>query len=273
MVGVERISLSDPNWINSGLRFLKRDGVVVVEGCLSNTEAETISSSLENALESARSSIGRTKLERSGELGIVRSPYQYSDVFFSVLINSTILNVVESVLGTTAILHLQNGIVLEPHHSGNSSSFQETLHRDFPRYLDGYVASLNSFICLSNFTNQNGATKFVVGSHQNPQDFAPDKDLTFQVEATKGDVIFFDSTIWHAGGVNETSSNRNALNMQWTKSFIKQQIDHVRLVGQQKMSHLPERIQQVLGQYTRIPASMSEYYVPPEERLYRSGQG
>jgi ectoine hydroxylase-related dioxygenase (phytanoyl-CoA dioxygenase family) len=177
------------------------------------------------------------------------------------------------VLGTTAILHLQNGIVLEPHQSGNSSSFQETLHRDFPRYLDGYVASLNSFICLSNFSIQNGATKFVVGSHQKPQDFAPNNDLLCQVEATRGDVIFFDSTIWHAGGINETFSNRNALNMQWTKSFIKQQIDHVRLVGQKKMTHLPARLQQVLGQYTRIPASMSEYYVPPEERLYRSGQG
>ena len=33
------------------------------------------------------------------------------------------------------------------------------------------------------------------------------------------------------------------------------------------------RTQQLLGWYTRTPTSLDEYYRPPEERLYRSGQG
>jgi ectoine hydroxylase-related dioxygenase (phytanoyl-CoA dioxygenase family) len=55
--------------------------------------------------------------------------------------------------------------------------------------------------------------------------------------------------------------------------FSKQQIDYVRALGDEFVQSFVPRTQQLLGWYTRVPASLDEYYQPPDKRLYRSGQG
>jgi len=86
-------------------------------------------------------------------------------------------------------------------------------------------------------------------------------------------MIVFDSTLWHAGGRNTSGKDRLAVNQQFTRSYVKQQIDYVRALGEAAILALPARSQQLLGWYTRVVTSLDEYYRPPAERLYRSGQG
>lgn len=86
-------------------------------------------------------------------------------------------------------------------------------------------------------------------------------------------MVVFDSTLWHSAGENRSDDTRYAVNHQWTKSFIKQQIDYVRALGDEVLADLPERTRQLLGWYTRVVTSVDEFYRPPSERLYRSGQG
>lgn len=86
-------------------------------------------------------------------------------------------------------------------------------------------------------------------------------------------MLVFDSTLWHAAGENRSERNRIAINHQFTRSFFKQQIDYVRALGDGVVTRCPPRTQQLLGWYTRVVTSLEEYYRPPEERLYRSGQG
>jgi ectoine hydroxylase-related dioxygenase (phytanoyl-CoA dioxygenase family) len=86
-------------------------------------------------------------------------------------------------------------------------------------------------------------------------------------------MIVFDSTLWHAAGTNISDHDRLAINHQFTRSFIKQQIDYVRALGDELVLSQAPRIQQLLGWYTRVVTSLDEYYRPAEQRLYRSGQG
>jgi ectoine hydroxylase-related dioxygenase (phytanoyl-CoA dioxygenase family) len=172
-------------------------------------------------------------------------------------------------------LHLQNGLVLPPCGETVPRRFQTTFHRDFPRYLDGYVASINTFLAIDDFTATNGATLLVPGSHQRAE--APDRD---EMEATAipalcpaGSMIVFDSTLWHAAGANVSGADRLAINQQFTRSFIKQQVDYVRALGDETVLSRRPRTQQLLGWYTRVVTSLDEYYRPADERLYRGGQG
>ena len=64
-----------------------------------------------------------------------------------------------------------------------------------------------------------------------------------------------------------------SINHQFTRSFFKQQIDYVRLLGDDSIEPLLPRTQQLLGWYTRVVTSLDEYYRPAHERLYRGGQG
>ena len=86
-------------------------------------------------------------------------------------------------------------------------------------------------------------------------------------------MIVFDSTLWHCAGRNASGKDRLAINHQFTRSYIKQQIDYVRALGEPAVTRLPPRTQQLLGYYTRVVTSLDEYYRPGDQRLYRAGQG
>ncbi len=93
------------------------------------------------------------------------------------------------------------------------------------------------------------------------------------IECAAGSMLVFDSTLWHAAGVNTSGKDRLAINHQFTGSYIKQQIDYVRALGIQAVLEQKPRTQQLLGWYTRVVTSLDEYYRPGQERLYREGQG
>ena len=270
---IKTISGKTSGWKHECLQIVEQDGVVIVDELISKKEAKLLSEELEKALVLAVLEIGEDVLHRAGERGIVRCPFIYSDVFFQLFANNLVQELVSELLDPAAICHLQNGIVLKPKQSNEPLVFQENFHRDFPRYLNGYRASVNTFFCLTDFSIENGGTRFLLGSHQNSKNVIPNSHEECIAIASSGSTIIFDSTIWHAGGLNQTKANRNAINIQWTRSFIKQQIDLVRLIDPKTMIGLPQRSQQLLGYYTRIPTILNEYYVPPEERFYRSGQG
>jgi ectoine hydroxylase-related dioxygenase (phytanoyl-CoA dioxygenase family) len=222
------------------------------------------------------SEVGQESLERAGELGVLRLMLAFDDHFFQLLELPEVLAVVDSALTETAILHLQNGLILPSFPEGKvPPTFQTTFHRDFPRYLNGYLASVNLFFAIDEFTPDNGATLLVPGTHQQAEPPAPDYLEANKVEALcpAGSVVVFDSTLWHAAGANVSGRDRLAVNHQFTRSFFKQQIDYVRALGDERVLAQKPRTQQLLGWYTQVVTSLDEYYLPAEQRLYRSGQG
>jgi ectoine hydroxylase-related dioxygenase (phytanoyl-CoA dioxygenase family) len=50
-------------------------------------------------------------------------------------------------------------------------------------------------------------------------------------------------------------------------------MDWVRAIPPEISGALNEQARRLIGFDTRVPASMDEFYVPPEQRLYRPGQG
>lgn len=220
--------------------------------------------------------VGVARLTRAGERGTLRLLFAYEPFFYRFLAIPELLAWVDGTVGPTAILHTQNGFVLESDVSGDAPDiFQHTFHRDFPRWLNGYTASTNVMFAIDPYTASTGATMGVPGSHRWPQDVDQERarSAAVPIEADPGAMIVFDSSLWHAAGVNTSGSDRVSINHQFTRSWIKQQIDYVRAAGDAAILALPERTRQLLGWYTRVVTSLDEYYRPEEERLYRRGQG
>ena len=92
-------------------------------------------------------------------------------------------------------------------------------------------------------------------------------------EAPAGSMIVFDSTLWHRAGVNTSGSDRLAINHQFTRSFLKRQIEYVRALGDHLVMEQRSRTRQLLGWPTRVVTSLDELYRPEAERLYQKGQG
>lgn len=264
------------SWLTETVEALRYLGCAVVPGVLEPSFLDETRAAMYRVRDAIRADVGEERLSRAGELGVLRLMLAYDPHFFSLLERPEILAIVDATVSETAILHLQNGLVLPPAGAaGSPKVFQTTFHRDFPRHLGGYLASVNIMVAIDEFTSENGGTLVVPGTHQleeRPSDEYLERNAA-PVECPAGSLLVFDSTLWHAAGANRSDRDRLAINHQFTRSFLKQQVDYVRALGDGGVLARPPRTQQLLGWYTRVVTSLDEYYRPAEERLYRSGQG
>lgn len=266
----------DPDWLPRVLRAVQRDGCAVVEGVLEAGLIERLVRALYAVRERIIDEIGLDRLRRAGELGVLRVLPKFDAMFLELIELPEVLSVVDSAVGPTSILHLQNGLLLPSlPPDATPSIFQNRFHMDFPRVLNGYLCSINLLFALSPFSFENGGTLVVPGTHQRQQrpGDAWLEQHAVPVECPAGSMLVFDSTLYHAAGRNVSGADRLGINQQFTRSYFKQQIDLVRALGDEVIRTRRPRTQQLLGWYTRVPTSLDEFYRPPDERLYRSGQG
>ena len=266
------VNCREAEWLDSVLEGLRERGFTVVTDVLDAERCQEAKDAMYRVREQILAEVGRDRIERADELGVLRLMMRFDPLFFSFLEIPEVLAVVDATVGDTAILHVQNGLILPS--SSSTEVFQYRFHQDFPRVLNGYLMSVNTFFALDEFSPDTGGTILVPGSHQSPD--PPSERQMSEAQSTAcpaGSMIVFDSTLWHAAGENTSGANRLALNQQFTRSYVKQQVDYVRALGDEAVLECPPRTQQLLGWFTRVVTSLDEYYRPPEERLYRSGQG
>src|SRR2546421_6779589 len=262
------VSCKQNGWLEQAIAGLRDDGCAAVTDVLDDDFLTQTRERMYAVQRTIRAEVGEEKLTRAGELGVLRLMVRYDDHFLRFLELPEVLAIVDDTVSDTAILHLQNGLVLPSFPEGEvPATFQTTFHQDFPRYLEGYLASINLFFAIDEFTETNGATIVVPGTHQK-RERPPDAYLEenkLPVVCPAGSMLVFDSTLWHAAGANVSGKDRLAINHQFTRSFLKPQMDYVRALGDDKVLEQPPRTQQLLGWYTRTPTSLDDYYRPPEE--------
>jgi ectoine hydroxylase-related dioxygenase (phytanoyl-CoA dioxygenase family) len=270
------VSSAADDWLEQVVAGLRYAGYAVVEDVLDASFVDETRAAMYRVRDRIVDDVGGDRLERAGELGVLRLMLAYDEHFFRFLELPQLLAVVDATVSDTAVLHLQNGLLLPSFPPGERPEvFQGRFHRDFPRYLNGYVASVNALFAIDEFTLENGGTIVVPGTHQHAE--APPQEYmeanAVPVECSAGSMLVFDSTLWHAAGPNVSGRDRLGINHQFTRSFFKQQIDYVRALGDDAVLRQEPRTQQLLGWYTRVVTSLDEYYRPAAERLYRAGQG
>jgi ectoine hydroxylase-related dioxygenase (phytanoyl-CoA dioxygenase family) len=77
---------------------------------------------------------------------------------------------------------------------------------------------------VTDFTRENGATRFVPGSHT--RDRAPrlgEEPETVAAEMSRGSVLVYNGSLWHGGGANDTVSRRIGIAMNYCAGWIRQQ--------------------------------------------------
>jgi len=149
------------------------------------------------------------------------------------------------------------------------------VHRDVRTYSKNFKLMANMLIMLDDFTENNGATYLLAGS-QNTEARPSDKNFfatAARAFGSAGDILLFDSRIWHAAGRNGSTKPRRALTLTFTRPFIKPQLDYPRYLGEAYIASLSSAARQVLGCDARVPATIDEFYQPPDRRAYKPNQG
>lgn len=102
---------------------------------------------------------------------------------------------------------------------------------------------------LTDFTDENGATRLVPGTHK--LDHGPDYSKTYDTipcEMPAGSVLILNASLWHSAGENRTTDQwRLGSNIQYCSGFIRTQQNHYLGIPRETMLGFPERLRELLG--------------------------
>lgn len=138
----------------------------------------------------------------------------------------------------------------------------QPLHRDLENQYpfvtmgpSGPEVSLNFLIGLTEFTNENGATRVIPGSHLWP-DFSDrgKQDMTIPAEIKAGDAILVPGKLVHGGGANRTTDQyRRAVAFTFQPGFLTPEEAYPFMVDMKLATQMSPRAQQMLGFRSQYP--------------------
>ena len=166
-----------------------------------------------------------------------------------LIAHPTVLDVVDQVLWpskTTFQLHLTQSIAIGP------DSPAQFLHRDhwcfdffpFPRDIDVEVSTIWA---LTDFTEENGATRVVPDSHRTPDDVRYQPEDTLPAEMPRGSVVMYLGSTVHGGGANRSTEVRIGINVDYVLGWLRQEENQYLTYSLDEVRAMPERLQRLLG--------------------------
>jgi ectoine hydroxylase-related dioxygenase (phytanoyl-CoA dioxygenase family) len=126
----------------------------------------------------------------------------------------------------------------------------QVLHRDediYPLPRPHPPVVLNTMWALCDFTEANGATRLVPGSHHWDPRRRPKEEEAVDAAMPAGSVLFYVGSLWHGGGANRTDQPRLGVILEFVVSWLRSQETHLLAVPREVAGQLPERLQELLG--------------------------
>jgi ectoine hydroxylase-related dioxygenase (phytanoyl-CoA dioxygenase family) len=194
------------------------------------------------------------RTRRTGSL-VARSPGARE-----LVAHPLVLGVCEEVLGphaTSYQLHLTQIIDIGP---GEPS---QPLHRDqwawdfFP-FPEGVEVELSTIWAMQDFTEANGATRVVPGSHRWPADRRPGPDESVPAEMEAGSVLLYTGSAWHGGGANTTERSRTAVNIDYCLGWLRQEENQYLSCPPEVARELPLPLARLIG-YSRAAFALGYF--------------
>jgi ectoine hydroxylase-related dioxygenase (phytanoyl-CoA dioxygenase family) len=228
-------------------KVLTEDGCVVIENLASAETMDQIRAELEPYL--VATGVGNTEFlgattQRTGAL-ISRSVTARS-----LIAHPTIIDTLDRVLGdhaSTFQVDLTQVVAIGP---GEPA---QMIHRDqwaFDRYPfpRGFEAEVGTMWAITDFTEESGATRMVVGSHRWDDD--PD-DVDFELSSpavmSKGSVLLYTGSIFHGGGANNTEFSRIGMNIGYSLGWLRQEENQYLACPPEIARTLPEGLLRLMG--------------------------
>ncbi|MGQ5702329.1 phytanoyl-CoA dioxygenase family protein [Sandaracinobacteroides sp. A072] len=206
-----------------GLENLRRYGLTIVPDALSARQLMEARDALYRAAESdaQRKRSTRFSLDYETDLSNRRvwNVLSRDPVFEDLAFHDIAVSHVKAMLGWPALLGNLSANITGP------GGGEMILHADqifVPEPWPPVPQGLNVAWCLDDFTDENGATRFVPGSHRLNR--APREDElqseTVAMEAPAGSALIFESRVWHKTGHNRSRNIFRAGVFGWYHNHI-----------------------------------------------------
>jgi len=220
---------------------VREDGYCIVHGVLDPEEVAAAKADLRRVLDATPT--GRNDFE-GYKTQRVYALFAKTRVFDGPAIHPLVLGVLDQLLAEYQ-LSAPVGIQIGPGEKAQGLHTDEGIY-PLPRPHPDVV--VNTMWPLDDFTEANGATVVIAGSHKwNPPRMATDDDQRIQAVMPAGSVMFYVGNLVHGGGANTTDQPRLGVILEYVVSWLRPQENHVLAVPKTIVSQLPERLQELLG--------------------------
>jgi ectoine hydroxylase-related dioxygenase (phytanoyl-CoA dioxygenase family) len=244
---------------------LLRDGYVIVSGLMGDAELAAARADLERVL--AVTPTGRNEFE-GFTTQRVYALFAKTRCFDRLAIHPLLLDVLDRVLGHYQ-LSAPVGIRIGP---GESAQFLHTDDAVYPLPQPHPPVVLNTMWPLDEFTEDNGATRFIPGSHTwEPGRQPATTDPVQTATMPPGSVMFYLGSLWHGGGANVTSRPRLGVILEYAAAWLRPQENHCLAVPRETVKQLPERLQELLG-YNIYPPFVGYVDGKHPRKVLRAGE-
>ncbi len=224
---------------------LERDGCVVIDGLLRRDEIDQINLEMADHVEATAKGtddFAGSETRRTGTL-VARSPKSRD-----VIMNRTVLDVAARALShaTRFQLHCTQIISVGP------GSEPQLIHRDqwafdmFP-FPPGFDTTFATMWAFTDFTDANGATRVIPGSHKLADRLEFTQQDTEAAEMEAGSVLLYTGSLYHGAGGNSSDSDRVGLIIHYTLGWLRQEENQYLCVPKEVLQELPEDLLRLMG--------------------------
>lgn len=186
--------------------------------------------------------------------------FNKSDVFYDMAIHPSILAVMDHFLLPSCSqyqINLTQAISIGPNEP------RQIMHQDdpmFPFMHPGAEVMVNCMWAIDDFTETNGSTVLVPGSHTWPRqeslnlalnDLPPDQIALGTMKA--GSVLIYLGSLFHCGGRNETQERRCGAVISYSLGWLRQAENAYLGYSLEDLQVMPAKLQELIGYFVHKP--------------------
>ena len=223
---------------------LDRDGYTIVPDVLGADEVAGLRAALAELQDRLGTRPSRNDFEGRRTLRVYNL-LAHGPLWATIPVHPAVLPIVEDVLDDGCLISSLSSIAIGPGEDAQPIHADDQL---IPLPKPHVATVCNTMWALTDFTEANGATRVVPGSHR--ADASPDYGHPYEsvpAEMAAGSVLVWHGSLWHGGGANATDERRIGVAMNYCAGWIRQQENQQLGLRPALVRTFPPRLQELCG--------------------------
>jgi ectoine hydroxylase-related dioxygenase (phytanoyl-CoA dioxygenase family) len=231
-------------YVDAHVDAIARDGYTIVEDAIQLELVDALVADL-SRLEDAFDVLPADNSFEGARTVRIYNLLAFGPLYEAIPVHPNLLPVVERVLDPGCLVSSLSSISIDPGETAQPIHADDQL---IPIPKPHVPTVCNTMWALTDFTDANGATRIIPGSHL--ADCSPDYGAPYEsvpAEMPKGSVLVWHGSLWHGGGANTTTERRIGVAMNYCAGWIRQQENQQLGVPREIAAGFSPRLRQLCG--------------------------